>query len=278
MILLLKYEILKTYLKWRTYIGFAAIAVLVPVVQIALKLEGGGMIKRLTRGIEDDFMLVGNFFNGYFVTQLIMNSLWIHIPFLISLVAGDQLAGEATGGTFRLLLIRPASRSLVLITKYITTLVYSSTVVILLGIVCLGLGLGLFGTGPLIVSGRALTIIPPHELPWRMCLAFGLATFSMWCVASLAFLFSSLVENAIGPIIGTMTVIIAFFIIGNLPIDLASAVRPYLFTHYLNVWQMALEVPVPWDALARHLAVLTGHCIGFYILTWYIFLKKDILS
>ena len=39
-----------------------------------------------------------------------MNSLWIHIPFLISLVAGDQLAGEGTAGTYRILLIRPPSR------------------------------------------------------------------------------------------------------------------------------------------------------------------------
>ncbi len=278
MFLLVKYELLKTYLKWRTYIGFVAVGVLVPIVQIALKFEGGSIVRRMTRGLDEDFMLVGNIFNGYFVTQLIMNSLWVHIPFLISLVAGDQLAGEATGGTFRLLLIRPASRSRVLFTKYVTTLLYSFTLVAFLAVVCLGLGLVLFGSGPLIVPGRILAVIPSGELAWRMSIAFGLATFSMWCVASLAFLFSSLVENAIGPIIGTMAVIIVFFIVSNMPVDVFKDLRPYLFTSYLNVWQKALENPIPWQAVGNHLAVLGGHCIGFYLITWYIFVKKDILS
>lgn len=278
MLQLLKFELLKTYLKWRTYIGFVAVGVLVPVVQIALKFEGGSIVRRMTRGLDEDFMLVGNIFNGYFVTQLIMNSLWVHIPFLISLVAGDQLAGEATGGTFRLLLIRPASRSLVLFTKYVTTLLYSFTLVAFLAVVCLGLGLALFGSGPLIVPGRILAVIPSGELAWRMSIAFGLAMFSMWCVASLAFLFSSLVENAIGPIIGTMAVIIAFFIVSNMPVDVFKDLRPYLFTSYLNVWQKALENPIPWQTVRNHLAVLGGHCIGFYLITWYVFVKKDILS
>ena len=271
-------ELLKTYLKWRTYIGFMAIAVIVPVVLVALKFEGGGMIKRMTRGLTDDFMLVGNFFNGYFVTQLIMASLWVHIPFLISLVAGDQLAGEATGGTFRLLLIRPASRSRVLITKYITTLIYSFTLVAFLATACLGLGVALFGSGPLLVVGKIMTIIPASELLWRMSFAFALATVSMWCVASLAFLFSSLVENAIGPIIGTMALIISFIILSNIPADFAHTIHPYLFTSYLNIWQLALEDPISWGAIRNHLLVIGGHCVGFYVVTWYIFVKKDILS
>jgi len=278
MLPLLKNELLKTYLKWRTYIGFIAIVVLVPVVLVALKLEGGGMIRRMTRGLTDDFMLIGNFFNGYFVTQLVMNSLWVHIPFLISLVAGDQLAGEATGGTFRLLLIRPASRSRVLITKYITTLLYSFTLVAFLAVACLGLGMALFGSGPLIVIGNVMTIIPAGQLLWRMSFAFGLATVSMWCVASLAFLFSSLVENSIGPIIGTMAVIISFIILSNIPVEFAQNIRPYLFTSYLNVWQLALEDPISWETTWGHLLVIGGHCIGFYVVTWYIFVKKDILS
>ncbi|MDL1891703.1 hypothetical protein FBQ87_02285, partial [Sphingobacteriales bacterium CHB3] len=91
--IILRNELLKTYLKWRTYIGFIAIAVLVPLVEIALKLEGGGMVRRMTRDLSQDFIFVGNLFNGYFVTYFIMNSLWVHVPFLIALVAGDQLAG-----------------------------------------------------------------------------------------------------------------------------------------------------------------------------------------
>jgi ABC-2 type transport system permease protein len=271
-------EILKTYLKWRTYIGFLAIAVLVPIVQFALKMEGGGMVRRMTRGLTEDFHLVGNLFNGYFVSYFIMNSLWVHVPFLIALVAGDQLAGEATGGTFRLMLIRPASRTRILVAKYLTTLFYTWTLVSFLALVSLGLGVFLFGSGDLLVPGRTLTILPHAEVPWRMLLAFELATWSMWCVASLAFLFSSLVENAIGPIIGTMTVIIIFFVLSNIQIEFFESLKPYLFTTYFTIWQKAFEDPIPWQTVAHHGAILGGFSIGFYMVTWYIFVKKDVLS
>jgi ABC-2 type transport system permease protein len=278
MLLILKNEILKTYLKWRTYIGFIAIAVFVPAVLLAMKFEGGSIVNRLTRNLQEDFLVVGNLFNGYFITQFLLNSMWVHVPFLVSLVAGDQLAGEATGGTFRLLLIRPASRSRVLLTKYLATLFYSLTLVMFLGLMSLGLGLALFGSGPLLVPGKILTIVPAEQLFWRMSLSFGLATVSMWCVASLAFLFSSLVENAIGPIIGTMTVIIVLLLLASMPVDFFRMLRPYFFTSYLNMWQKVLDEPISWRIVWTDLVVVIGHCIGFYLVTWYIFVKKDILS
>jgi ABC-2 type transport system permease protein len=278
MIAILKNEIFKAYRKWRTYIGLIAIAVLIPIVQIAMKLEGGGMIKRMTRDLVADFFVVGNLFNGYFITYFVMNSLWVHVPFLIALVAGDLIAGEATGGTFRLLLIRPASRTKILLTKYITALFYSFTLIAFLAALSIGLGLSLFGSGDLLVPGRTLTILPKAELPFRMFVAFGLATLSMWCVASLAFLFSSLVENAIGPIIGTMAVIIIFIIVSNIPVELFESIKPFLFTTYFAVWSKAFDDPIAWDTVVRHSAVLVGHSIGFYLITWYIFIKKDVLS
>ena len=278
MVSVLRNELLKTYLKWRTYIGFIAIAALVPLVETALKLEGGTVLKSITRTLEQDFFFVGNLFNGYFVTHLIMNSLWVHVPFLISLVAGDQLAGEATGGTFRLILIRPASRTRILVAKYLTTLIYTFTLVAFLATLSMALGVALFGTGDLIISGKALVIIPKVQVFWRLCVAFALAIWSMWCVASLGLLFSSLVENSIGPIIGTMTVIIVFLIISSIPVKLFESVRPYLFTTYLSVWQKVMEEPIPWGEIVSSTSILGGFSVGFYLVTWYIFVKKDILS
>jgi len=241
-------------------------------------VEGGSLVRNMTRGLGEDFLVLGNLFNAYFITCFIMNSLWIHVPFLISLVAGDQLAGEATGGTFRLMLIHPPSRSRILAAKYATTLLYTFSLVAFLALLALGLGLALFGAGDLLVPGRTLTIIPRAEVPWRLALMFGLGIWTMWCVASLAFLFSSLVENAIGPIIGTMAVIIVFFIVSITPIALFTTIRPYLFTTYFNVWQKVMEQPVPWGEIAAHTAYLGVYSIGFYAAAWYIFVTKDVLS
>jgi ABC-2 type transport system permease protein len=271
-------EVRKTFFRWRSYIGFIAIAVVIPLVEIALKLEGDPIMKTMTRSLPPDFYLPPNLFNGYFITVFIMNFLWVHIPFLISLVAGDQLAGEGSGGTFRLLLTRPPSRSYILWSKFLVTLFYTTLLVIFLALLSVGLGLLLFGTGDLLVPGKGLTIIPGAEMPGRLCLAFLLAIWSMWCVASLAFLFSSFVENPIGPIIGSMAVIIVFLVISNIPVSLFAAVKPFLFTTYFDVWQRALEQVIPWERIAASVASLGAFIVGFYGITWYYFVKKDILT
>ena len=96
---LLKYEILKTFRKWRSFIAFAAVGVIVPLVHLSLWMNEGALVRAYTRGLGQDFLLLGNFMNGFLVTYFMLNALWVHVPFLVTLGAGDQLAGEATGGT-----------------------------------------------------------------------------------------------------------------------------------------------------------------------------------
>ena len=60
----------------------------------------------------------------------------------------------------------------------------------------------------------------------------------------LRFFFQSLVENAIGPIITTMALIIVFLILSAIPVDLIQAIRPYLFTNYLLDWRLFFTDPV----------------------------------
>jgi ABC-2 type transport system permease protein len=271
-------ELLKTFLKWRTYIGFIAIGVVVPLVEYGFKLEGGTMVRNLTRGLSQEFLFFGNLFNGYFVTYFIMNSMWIHIPFLIALVAGDILAGEATAGTFRILLTRPPSRTKIFLVKYAATLFYTTCLVVFLGLLSLILGLSWFGKGDLLVPGRTLVILPMAEVPARLAIAYGFSILSMWCVASLAVAFSSFVENAIGPIVGTMAVIIVFLIVGNIPITLFETMKPYLFTTHFNLWQRAMEPVIPWDDVWYSVGMLVAYTAAFTALSWTVFVRKDILS
>ncbi len=279
MINLIYYELFKTYAKWRTYIGFIVVLVIIPLVMWAMKVEGGRFIQYQMRTLQNDFFITGNLFNGWIIAQLIMNSLWVHVPFLISLVAGDQLAGEATAGTFRLILIRPVSRTRILNAKYITTLLYTSSLVVAIALMSVGLGLLIFGSGDLLAIDRdMLTILPESEMWSRFALAYGLAILSMWVVASLAFLFSSFVENAIGPIIATMAVFVGLLIISNLPVDSFETIKPYLFTTYENVWLQAFKNPIDWGRIGRSCAILAGYSIGFWLITLFVFRRKDILS
>ncbi len=151
MLRLIRDEVLKTFLKKRTYIGFGIILLIVPLVEIAMNLEGSHFITAMTRTLARDFFFSGNLFNGWFIAYQIMNSLWLHIPILISFVVGDQLAGEATAGTYRLILIRPVSRTKIFFAKYAASLIYTILFVAFLGGLSVGLALFLAGRGDLLV-------------------------------------------------------------------------------------------------------------------------------
>ena len=275
---LVYYELIKTFLKKRTFIGFLLVAIVVPLVEVAMKIEGGRFLQYSLRSFQQDFMLVGNLFNGWFVAQSMMNSLWVHIPLLIIFVAGDQLAGEATAGTYRLILVRPVSRTRIFLAKYITTIIYTVVFVLFLGILSTGLALLLLGRGDLIILTRGILILPEADVAWRFLVGYLLASWAMLSIASIAFFFSTFVENAIGPIISTMGVNMIFVLMTVLPLDFFKTLRPYLFTHYLNVWLRVFEDPVPWQDIAAGCLALGGYIACFTFAAWLIFRRKDILT
>lgn len=278
MFTLVQVELFKIFKKWRTYIGFIAIAVLVPIIQVALLLEGEQYLNFLTSNLKQSFVFVGNLLNGYLIANVIMQSLFIHIPFLIALVAGEILAGEATGGTYRMLLTRPVSRIKIVTAKFIAVLVYTNLLVLWLAIMSLGLSVIIFGTGELIVIKSNIIIFAKDDIIWRFMFGFGFAALSMSVVASLAFLFSSLVENAIGPIITTMAIIIIFIIISALNIQFLEAIKPFLFTNYMLSWRLFFDKPLETEEIIKSTLILAGHIIVLFSVTLYIFKKKDILS
>jgi ABC-2 type transport system permease protein len=276
---LIRIELYKIFKKWRTYIGFIAIAVLVPVIQLAMLAEGERSLGFMTRNLQQSFVLVGNLLNGYLISYIILNSLVIHIPFLITLVAGDLLAGEATAGTYRLLIIRPVSRFKLLSSKFLSGIIYTSLLVLWLSVISLGLGIIMFGIGELIViKSSSIIIFPQYDILWRFLLGYSFAALSMMVVASLAFLLSSLVENSIGPIVSTMAIIIVFIIISAIDIDIFQKIKPFLFTTYMSSWRLFFDDPIDLSKIIESILILVGHILVFFGVTVYIFHKKDILT
>jgi ABC-2 type transport system permease protein len=276
---LVKIELFKIFKKWRTYIGFIAIGILVPLLHLAMYLEGQKSLDFITRGLRDSFILVGNLLNGYWISYIILNALTIHIPFLVALVAGDLLAGEATAGTYRVLITRPVSRMQVVTSKFIAGTIYTSSLVLWLAIMSLVIGLIIFGTGELLVmSPDSIIIFEKGDILWRFILAYGFAALSMSVVCSLAILFSSLVENAIGPIVSTMAVIIIFIILSAFDVQILRDIRPYLFTNYILQWREFFYEPLNLEKVIKAILILSGHILIFFIATTIIFKKKDILS
>ncbi|MDT8324879.1 MAG: ABC transporter permease, partial [Bacteroidota bacterium] len=259
MLTLVRYELLKTYRKLRTYIGFGLIAVLIPLAYWGMSFAGDDMINSMTRGLQQNFVFVGSLFNGWFVSNMVMNALFVHVPFLILLVAGDIFAGEATGGTYRILLTRPPSRSRIFAVKATSAVIYTYSLVFFLGVLSVGLGLIFFGHGDMfILREDGIAVLAAHELWWRFLLAYALAGYAMSVIAALGMLFSTFVENAIGPIVGSFAIIILLFILGNLPFEFFESLRPWLFTSYTDVWRRAFDNTVDLYAIGKDLLTLTA--------------------
>ncbi len=279
MLTLIQIELYKIFRKWRSYIGFIAITLLVVIIQVAISYEGARTLKFATRSLQQSFVFVGNFLNGYLVSHIIMNSLYIHIPFLVTLVAGDLMSGEATAGTYRMLIARPVSRFNIVTAKFIAGIIYTALLIIWLAALSMGLGSILFGTGELLtLQSSVLVIFARGDILWRFAYAYAFAIVSMSVVTALAFFLSALVENSIGPIITTMAIIIAFIIISAIDVSVFHSIKPYLFTNYMADWKSFFNKPTDYSTIWNSLLILGIHIFGLYGLTLFLFSRKDILT
>jgi ABC-2 type transport system permease protein len=272
-------EIIKSFSKWRTYIGFGAITVVVPLVMLGFSIGSSDIQRDLLQRIGDEFITTGNLANGMWASHLLMYTLFIHIPFLITIVAGDVVAGEGTAGTLRIYLTRPVSRSRVLMTKLLAAFTYSTSLVVWLGILSLGIGNLWLGTGDIfLVQDEGILIMPWDIALARFGLAYLFAFLTMFSVTALTFLFSVMFTNAIGPIVGTMAVLIVSLVLSAVNIDVFQWFQSHLFTSHFDLWTTAFFDPIPWEKVWNSLSHLLGYTLIFAALGFILFQRKDILT
>ena len=177
-----------------------------------------------------------------------------------------------------MVLVRPPSRMKFIAAKALISLIYTILLVAFLAVLSLGLGIVMFGTGDLLVKGQGLLILAEQQAAYRFMLAYPLAMLAMGVVAALALMLSVLVENAIGPIIGTMAIVVISVIISETPISLFEKIRPFFFTTYSKVWQKAFLDPVPFNDILASAFYLVLYMLFFFGVAFFIFNRKDILS
>lgn len=278
MIDLLKTELYKIFTKPRTFIGFGAIFIIVSAVHLGFYFEGQDLLDFVIQNIKDKFILEGSLINTYTVSYVILNSLWVHLPILVSLVTGDLIAGEANSGTLRLILTRPVSRTKLLLAKFISGWIYAFLLVVIMIISSLLLGYLLYGVGDLIVIQQQIYIFSADDSLWRFIGAATYGVATMTTVASLSFLLSAMTDNSVGPIIGTFAIIIGITVISTIGYVIIEPVLPYLFTTYLPSWGLFFQMDVDYERIAYAFRVQIIYSIIFLLIALFYFKKKDILS
>lgn len=293
---LLKIELYKIFKRPRTYIAFGAAAAIVFLFQAGLRYDGKSYLDLILNNIDDSFDFDDGFkdrlLNGYFICFGILNILLIQMPLLVALVAADAIAGEANMGTLRLALIRPVSRTQYMLVKFLASVIYTLILLVWLAILALFGSMLIFGVNDMTVfRAGGIEVISSGDVLWRYFAAFGYAAVALTTVAALSFLLSVFAENAIGPIVATMSIVIVLTILSEMNIPLYDkTIRPYLFTTHMVAWKGFFYVKSTEEgvtingsvanlpAILKSLSVLVIYIAGFLTAAIWVFKKKDILS
>lgn len=276
---ILKNELYKTIKRPRTYIGFGVILFICAMLQAAFYHDGKEILSFVTQQLDNAFNVQGNVLNGNLICFILLQTLIVQMPLLVALVTGDSVSGETASGTIRFLLTTPASRTKIILAKWIAGLFYTLILLILLGVMALVVSKWIFGTGDLMaLNSEALTIIRGDDINWRWAYAFLIAFLSLGVVASLAQMLSCFIDNSITPIVSVMAIIIVFTIIGMFDLPSFDLIKPLLFTTHMISWKSLFEDPIPLSDIYFSCAVLLVHIIVFLGVSIFYFKRKDILT
>jgi ABC-2 type transport system permease protein len=198
----------------------------------------------------------------------------IFLPISVALMAGESIAGEASNGTLRYLLIRPVSRTRLLVAKLVSVVVFTMGAVIGVALVSLLVGVSLLGgqRGSVVsVSGFELT---PTQIVGRMVIAILYIGISMLGVAAIALFLSTCTDSTPGAALGALSAMIGSQVLVTL--EASSPVSPYLPTRYWLAWVDLFRDPILWRDIERGFALQLVYCVVFLGLAWANFASKDI--
>lgn len=213
---------------------------IVLLVQFALRVNGTEFIRFFTDSQADTFEIPEKqILNGYFVCVAILHLILIHVPLLVALIAGDMIAGEAQTGTLRMLAAQPTSRTTLLLAKFSASTLYVILLLLWMALFALLGSLFLFGQEDLVVFRETdLHIISQHDVLWRFFGAFIFAALALTMIAAMALFLSVYAENALGPIVATVCIVIVFTIIQQLKVPVfEQTINPWSFTTHMLGWK-----------------------------------------
>jgi ABC-2 type transport system permease protein len=213
--------------------------------------------------------------NGLFVGLAALTvELPLFLPLAVGVIAGDSVAGEASVGTLRYLLATPVQRTRLLAVKYTSIVISAAFAVLLIAVVGVGLGLVLFGAGPVtLLSG---TQVSTGEGIWRLVLVCGYLTVCLAAFGAIGLFISTLTEQPVGATIGVVGLAIISQILDAVP--QLSAIGPYLPTHYWLNFGDLLRDPVATDQITPGLISAVVYTVIFLTAAWARFGGKDITS
>ncbi|MFE3021420.1 ABC transporter permease [Streptomyces sp. NPDC059256] len=269
-------EVSITLRRWRTLALLAVLAAVPVLLGIAVWVEtdgGGGSVE--SQGGEGPAFIAQITNNGLFlVFAALAATLPVFLPMAVGVVAGDAIAGEASAGTLRYLLVAPAGRTRLLLAKYASVLVFCMIATLVVAASALAVGALLFPLGEVTtISGTTISF---GEGLLRAVLIAGVVAASLAGIAAIGLFVSTLVGSGIAAMATTVGLLITVQILDTIP--QLDALHPYLFPHHWMSFSDLMREPLYWDEVRQNLELQALYVVVFGSAAWARFTTKDIDS
>jgi len=213
--------------------------------------------------------------NGLFVsiTGLVV-TIPLFLPLTVAVVAGDTIAGEASLGTLRYLLLAPVRRARLLLVKFAGAAMFC--LVATLSIVIAGslIGAALFPVGPVtLLSGDTIGV---WESFGRTLLVALYVSVSLLGLAAVGLFISTITVVPVGAMAATAVIAIVVQVLGSL--DQLAWLHPWLLSEHWLGFVDLLRQPIAWDSFIDNALLQAGYVALFGALAYGRFTTKDVLS
>lgn len=251
---------------WAMLLALAAIPVLIAVaVRLSSSVPAGrgpAFLDRISQ-------------NGLFVAVTAMLvSVPLFLPLTVGVVAGDTIAGEASLGTLRYLLVAPAGRVRLLLVKYAGALAFCVAAPVTVALAGAAIGAALFPVGPVtLLSGD---VVEPPEAALRLVLIAAYLAVSLAGLSAIGLFLSTLTVVPVGAMAATVVLSVVSQVLDQLP--QLEWLHPWLFSHYWFGFADLLREPVLWDSFGSNALLQAGYVAVFGALAYGRFVTKDVLS
>ncbi|MEU0371977.1 ABC transporter permease [Streptomyces sp. NPDC006283] len=275
---LFRSELTLTFRRWRT-VALLGVPAAVPVlIGIAVRIEtsGGGTVGGGgPEGAGGPAFVAQITNNGLFlVFAALAATLPVFLPMAVGVIAGDSVAGEASAGTLRYLLVAPAGRTRLLFAKFAAVCAFCLVATLVVAVSAFAVGALFFPLGEVTtISGVPISFA---EGLWRAVLISVVVAASLTGLAAIGLFVSTLTGSGVAAMASTVGLLIVVQILDSVP--QLDAIHPYLFTHHWLSFADLMREPVLWDEVLKNLGLQGAYAAVFGSAAWARFTTKDITA
>jgi ABC-2 type transport system permease protein len=264
-------ELVKSLRRIRTYVAYGILMVIPLIMAVAIHLNppdaSGDNREHLARLASQTGLLLPAF-------ALRITSAFL-LVIVVALFGGDAIAGEASWGNLRYILMRPVGRGRLVFSKFVVAVFCAWVAVVLVVMTGLVVGVIFFGSSPIGLP-FSLAVGSNGDILAHLGVATVYVAWSLTGVVAFSFMVSCMTDAPFGAIFAGVGLYFTSLILDS--ITSLGSIRYVLPTHYFDSW-IDLVTRGQWHSdMWRGVGLQLGYILLFVLVGLWWFRRKDILS